>query len=136
LVGTAIDGPLASCRSFTAIGEWTAGVCEQILAALGAGSVPCESTIRPTPQRLEGNQLDAAIGCWAPARSEPPAGMRRAVAIDGKTVRGSADAAGQARHLLAAIDHRTAAVLSQVDVEAKTTEIPMFSQLMDRIEPH
>ncbi|MGH3748732.1 MAG: ISAs1 family transposase [Micromonosporaceae bacterium] len=46
---------------------------------------------------------------------------------------GSAGDEAEARHLLAAIDHRAAVVLGQVDVAAKTNEIPMFSQLIDRI---
>jgi Transposase len=125
---------LAGCRSFAAIGEWAANASEPVLAALGAGCAPCESTIRRTLQRLDGDELDTAIGAWAAARAEPPAGKRRAVAVDGKTVRGSAGEATAARHLLAAIDHRAGVVLGQVDVAAKTNEIPMFSQLMGRVD--
>lgn len=55
------------------------------------------------------------------------------VAIDGKTVRGSGSGTEAARHLLAAIDHRTAVVLGQVDVEAKSNEIPMFPVLCNKI---
>ena len=38
------------------------------------------------------------------------------------------------RHLLAALDHARGVVLGQVDVEAKTNEIPMFTMLLDRID--
>jgi hypothetical protein len=58
---------LAGCRSFTAIGEWVAGASDQVLAALEVGGcLPCESTIRRTVQRLDGDELDTAIeplGC-------------------------------------------------------------------------
>jgi hypothetical protein len=57
-----------------------------------------------TLQRLDGDTLDTAIGHWAAVRTEPPVGKLRALAIDGKTVRGSAGHAIDARHLLAAID--------------------------------
>jgi transposase len=66
---------LAGCRSFTAIGEWVAGASDQVLAALEVGGCPpCESTIRRTVQRLDGDELDTAIGGWAATRTEPPAG--------------------------------------------------------------
>lgn len=126
---------LAGCRSFTAIGEWIANASDQVLAALEVGGRrPCESTIRRTLQRLDGDELDNAIGRWAAARTEPPAGRRRVVALDGKTVRGSASDTAEARHLLAAIDHRSAVVLGQVNVASKTNEIPMFSVLCERID--
>jgi hypothetical protein len=38
------------------------------------------------------------------------------------------------RHLLAALDHARGVVLGQVDVEAKTNEIPLFATLLDRID--
>jgi hypothetical protein len=45
----------------------------------------------------------------------------------------ASDTAG-ARHLLAAIDHRSAVVLGQVNVASKTNEIPMFPVLCERID--
>ena len=135
VLALAVCGVLAGCRSFTAIGEWAANASEHVLSALGVGACPpCESTIRRALQRLDGDALDAAVGRWAAARTEPPTGRRRVVAIDGKTVRGSAGPGQDARHLLAAIDHRSGVVLGQVDVAGKTNEIPMFRSLCDRIE--
>lgn len=131
ILAVAACGVLAGCRSFTAIGEWAANASDQVLAALGPGGVPCESTIRRTMQRLAGDELDAAIGAWAAGRSAPPRGNRRVLAIDGKTVRGSGGACEHARHLMAAIDHRSGVVLGQVDVERKTNEIPMLPILCD-----
>lgn len=125
---------LAGCRSFTAISEWAANASEQALAAMRVHTVPSESCIRRTLQRLDGDELDTAIGQWATARTEPAAGARRVIAVDGKTIRGSGSESADARHLLAAIDHRTGVVLGQVDVCSKTNEIPMFSQLIDRID--
>jgi hypothetical protein len=85
-------------------------------------------------QQLDGDELDTAIGGWAAVCTEPPAGRRRVVALDGKTVRGSASDTADARHLRAAIEHRTAVVLGQVNVASKTNEIPMFPVLWDRID--
>lgn len=134
ILGLAVCAVLAGCRSFAAIGQWAANASDQVLTALQVGACPpSESTIRRTLQRLDGDTLDTAIGTWAAAATQPPAGARRAVAIDGKTVRGSAGSAGQPRHLLAAIDHRAGVVLGQVDVAGKTNEIPMFPVLCTTI---
>jgi predicted transposase YbfD/YdcC len=134
VLALAVCAVLAGCRSFTAIGEWAAGASEHVLSALDVGVCPpCESTIRRTLQRLDGDDLDTAIGRWAAARTEPPAGCRRVVAVDGKTVRGSASGEREARHLLAALDQRTGVVLGQVDVATKTNEITLFPLLCDRI---
>jgi hypothetical protein len=134
ILALAVCVVLAGARSFTAIGEWAANGSAQILVALEVGGcAPCESTIRRTLARLAGDELDCAIGSWAAAHTEPPAGTRRAVAIDGKTVRGSGSSAQHARHLLAAIDHRSGVVLGQIDVEAKTNEITRFSCLCEGI---
>jgi predicted transposase YbfD/YdcC len=56
-----------------------------------------------------------------------------AVAVDGKSVRGAADAEGNQPHLLAAATHHDALVLGQVEVGAKTNEIPMFAPLLDQL---
>ena len=56
-----------------------------------------------------------------------------AIAVDGKTVRGATDAEGNQSHLLAAATHHDALVLGQVEVGAKTNEIPMFAPLLDQL---
>ena len=105
------------------------------LADLGAGTVAaCESTFRRTLQRLDADALDDAVGAWAVERTGAGAGSRRRVAVDGKTLRGSATHHEPGRHLLAALDHVHGVVLGQVDVQAKTNEIPMFAALLDRID--
>ena len=63
----------------------------------------------------------------------PGPGGRRVIAVDGKTLRGSASGGEPGAHLLAALDHAHGAVLGQAGVGAKTNEIPMFPVLLDRI---
>ena len=43
-------------------------------------------------------------------------------------------ASEDSRHLLAAFDHAHGVVLGQVEVGAKTNEIPLFTTLLDRID--
>ena len=135
ILGLAVCAVLAGARSFTAIAEWAAGADQGTREELGVtGVVPCESTFRRTLQNLDADALDDAAGAWAQQRTAPPSGARRVIAVDGKTLRGSAAGTEPGRHLLAALDHAHGVVLGQVDVEAKTNEIPMFAHLLDRID--
>jgi DDE_Tnp_1-associated/Transposase DDE domain len=134
ILGLAVCAVLARARSFTAIAEWAADTDQVTRDALGVpGVVPCESTFRRTLQHLDADALDNAAGAWAQQRTAPAPGARRVIAVDGKTLRGSGAGGGPARHLLAALDHARGVVLGQVDVQAKTNEIPMFGALLDRI---
>lgn len=135
ILGLALCAVLAGARSFTAIAEWAADADQATRDAIGVtGVVPCESTFRRTLQTLDADALDEAAGGWAQQRTAPAAGTRRAVAVDGETLRGSGTADGPGRHLLAALDHGHGVALGQVDVQAKTNEIPMFATLLDRID--
>ena len=75
--------------------------------------------------RVDPDALDRAIGAWlACQQPPPPAGPgppgrspRRAVAVDGKTLRGSGHHPNPQVHLLAAVDHTTRVVLAQTDVD-------------------
>ncbi len=64
----------------------------------------------------------------------PGLGRRRVIAVDGKTLRGSGHRGEDSRHLLAAFDHAHGVVLGQVEVGAKSNEIPLFTALLDRME--
>lgn len=135
ILGLAVCAVLAGARSFTAIAEWAADADAPTLARLGVtGVVPSESTFRRTLQRLDAAGFDDLAGRWAQARTVPEPGARRVIAVDGKTLRGSGHDGECSRHLLAALDHAHGAVLGQVEVGAKTNEIPLFTTLLDRIE--
>ena len=135
ILGMAVCAVLAGARSFTAIAEWAADADPETLRVLGAGGVvPSESTFRRTLQRLDADAFDELAGRWAAQRTAPGPGGRRVIAVDGKTLRGSASGGEPGDHLLAALDHAHGAVLGQVAVGAKTNEIPMFPVLCDRIE--
>jgi hypothetical protein len=55
---------------------------------------------------LDDDALDTALGQWATARTEAPAGTR----VDSRS------STEEARHLLAAIDHRAGVMIGQVEV--------------------
>ena len=56
-----------------------------------------------------------------------------AIMVDGKAVRGATDTEGNQVHLLAAATHDDALVLGQVEVGAKSNEIPQFAPLLDTL---
>jgi hypothetical protein len=58
----------------------------------------------------------------------------RAVAVDGKTARGSRAAHRTARHLFAAFEHASGVVVGQMQVDDKSNEITAFTPLLDRID--
>ncbi|WP_443033174.1 transposase [Streptomyces violarus] len=55
------------------------------------------------------------------------------MAVDGNSLRGAARAGGRKIHLLAALDHTSRLVLTQVDVGDKTNEITCFQPLLDTL---
>jgi predicted transposase YbfD/YdcC len=131
---------LGGMRSFVAIAQWakdSVETCPLLRAHLGISRVPAESTIRRTLQRVDPQELDLLLGWWAQQHTRPqdgPTHERRVVAIDGKTLRGSKGTDGAQRHLLAAFDHTHGVVLGQVDVAAKTNEVPMLPVLLAGID--
>jgi hypothetical protein len=68
----------------------------------GATSLPAEATVRRLLGRIDGDALDRAVGRWPADRRAGADGRLRAVAVDGKTLRGAARATGRKIHLLAA----------------------------------
>jgi uncharacterized Zn-finger protein len=132
MLALAAAAMLAGARSLTAIGEWAADAPQPILAALGvhrdplAGTrhAPEETTMRRVLGRLDGDALDAAVGAWLADRLRPLGPRhRRAVAVDGKSLRGAIGEGGRPVHLLAAMDHTDGAVLAQLAVDGTTNEI-------------
>jgi predicted transposase YbfD/YdcC len=134
---------LTGAKSLLAISEWAADASQSVLARLGARrdpftgrlKAPCEATIRRVLAAVDGDELDQAVSRWLTARGpQPGSRLLRAIAVDGKTLRGAARAEGRKIHLLAAVDHVTSIVLGQVDVGEKTNEIPCFQPLLKEID--
>jgi predicted transposase YbfD/YdcC len=131
---------LTGARSITAIAEWAADTPQPVRAALGARrdapdqwAVPCETTIRRTLARVDPQALAAATGAWLSHRGRPDR-RRRAIAVDGKTLRGARTPDGRQVHLLAAMDHTTRAVLAQRQVDGAPGEVPAFQPLLNGLD--
>jgi predicted transposase YbfD/YdcC len=131
----------AGARSLVAIAEWVADLPDEVANAIGTDRrCPSESTIRRLLGRVDADRLDAVLGGFVQrlCAGATPAGRRRVLAVDGKTLRGSrhvdntgAEVTG--RHLLAVIDQYSRVVLGQVEVDGKTSEIDRFTPLLDTL---
>lgn len=86
--------------------------------------MPCEKTFRDILKRLDIEGFTRIVGEWGEStlqslgKADCPA-----IAIDGKTLRGSRTEDLPARHLLSALGHELQVVLGQVEVESHTNEI-------------
>jgi hypothetical protein len=129
VVAIAVCAALSGARSFCAIAEWAQILSPEALRKLGSKRPrpPSEPTIRRVLQRIDADRLDAQIGRWL-LDQYPMAG--RALAVDGKTLRGGHDLGRKAPHLLSAILHQEAVVIGQIGVDEKTNEIPKLPQLL------
>ncbi len=149
VLAVAVCAVLTGARSLAAIGEWASDAPGQVLACLGvrrdltgAWRPPGEATVRRVLARIDADALDRAIGAWLAAQQPPPATppsppprpWRQAVAVDGKTLRGSGHHPSPQVHLLAAMDHTSRGVLAQTDVDTKTNEITGFQPLLDGLD--
>jgi predicted transposase YbfD/YdcC len=136
VVTAAVCAVVAGYRSYAAIAEWIADIPASTALALGIDPDrrPSEAMIRRLLQALDADRLTAAIGGWLAARTtvETPA-ARRAIAVDGKTLRGSRTTDASARHLMAACEQASGIVLASVDVDGRTNEITRFAPLLDQI---
>ena len=130
IVAIAVCAALSGARSFCAIAEWAQGLSRDALRQLGSKrrTPPSEPTIRRVLQQMDADRLDVEMGQWL-ARHHPLRG--RAVAVDGKTLRGGHDTNQPAPHLLSAILHQEAVVIGQIAVHEKTNEIPKLPELLD-----
>src|SRR4051812_20441076 len=134
---------LTGARSYVAIGEWAAAQGQVVLDCLdeqsAARALPCEATLRRCLQATDAAALDAAVAGWAVGQLAAQQALaaaatgdlvtadrsRRVIAIDGKTLRGSAPRAtaeqvavarrgGGRTHLVAADDHASGVTLGQL----------------------
>ena len=146
---------VAGMKGYTAIAGWVRDVPPPVLADLylrtGAGPArpPSKATIWRVVTDADADVFDATVGSWLTSTllSEPAARGAEGdgpaqlipVRLDGKTVRGARDDAGNQRHLLAALVGRTAqtsVIAAQAEVGVKTNEVPMATVVLGQIDLH
>jgi len=112
---------LAGMRSLEAIAQFGRDHGPPLAHALGftRGKTPGKSALSKLFRRLDIDAFEEALSRWLLSRQRQG---WEAVAVDGQTLKGSADGEAPGVHLLTAYVPAAAAVLKQVRVDAKTNE--------------
>src|SRR5215207_136183 len=126
---------LCGYRSYSAMAEWGRVYGPEFVAALGFTRPvpPCAATLSTVLRHLDREQFEAQVAAWAASvltHVPPAAEQLEAIALDGKTLRGSRQQGALAVHLLSAVSHRLGLTLTQHAVDAKTNEIPLAFDLL------
>jgi predicted transposase YbfD/YdcC len=124
-----VAGMLCDCDSLEAVGQWCREHRSLLRQVLGPSKhlTPCESTFRKLLPRLSPGHLEWALASWLLHRRPSP--DHEPVALDGKVVRGASQA-GQQPQLLSVVTHQSGDTLAQVQIDAKTNEIPVARELL------
>ena len=126
---------LCGARSYSAIAEWGRNYGTRIAQALGfTHSPPCAATLHTVFRHVDRDAFEAHLGAWAdqvvgslPPGLEMPA---TAIALDGKTLRGSKTQGAPGTHLLSALAHHVGVTLAQHAVDDKTNEITAVETIL------
>jgi predicted transposase YbfD/YdcC len=129
---------LCGYRSYSAIAEWGRNYGTDIAHALGfTHNTPCAATLHTIFRCIDREAFEAKVGAWAdsmvatvPAAPEAP---EIAIAVDGKTLRGSKKQGAPETHLLSVLAHRAGLTLMQQAVAAKTNEIKEVETVLGQI---
>lgn len=124
---------LGGASTLVSIARFAAGTPPEVRARLGLGTtVPRACTGSPAgPDR----RRCPGPGCRQLAhRAARTIEGLRALAVDGKSLRGSRTAVRTAIHLLAAVVHGEKAVIAQRQVDSKSNEITAFQPLLSPLQ--
>jgi predicted transposase YbfD/YdcC len=138
ILGLACCAMLCGYRSYGAIAEWGRNYGTDIAHALGfTHHTPCAATLHTIFRSIDREAFEAKVGTWAeslvatvPAVPEAP---EIAIAVDGKTLRGSKKQGAPETHLLSVVTHRVGLTLTQQAVAAKTNEITEVETVFGKI---
>ena len=138
ILALACAAMLCGYRSYSAMAEWGRTYDASLMTALGFTHqpTPCAATFSNVFRRLDRAEVEQRLGAWAESVLEATAAADgaqprlEAVALDGKTLRGSRKQGAPAAHLLSAVSHRLGLTLGQMAVADKTNEIPVAPLLL------
>lgn len=135
LLALMVVATLCGFRSYSAIAQWARIYPRELVLALGFthATSPCAATLCTLLRRLNREQVEATLGAWAQevlAALPPASDEEEAIALDGKTLRGSRQQGALQVHLLSALSHRLGLTVGQQSVDAKTNEIGVVLPLL------
>lgn len=122
---------LCGMRSLQAIAQFGRELLPAAAQELGFThpTTPCKSTLSVVLRQVDATRLEEELGAWA---QEQAAGDEQ-VAVDGKTLRGSADGTIPAVHLLSVYAVASGVTLAQAAVGDKTNEHKAALELLRQV---
>lgn len=137
MLALACSAMLCGYRSYTAIAEWGRNYGGHLMQALGfTRRPPCAATLHTVLRGLDREVFDAQVGAWSEALlagTPRSPDTEEAIAVDGKTLRGSKKQGAPGAHLLSALAPRLGLTLAQHAVAAKSNEIPAALELLRQL---
>jgi hypothetical protein len=129
---------LCGYRSSSAIAEWGRHDGTRIAHALGfTHNTPCAATLHTVFRHVDRDAVEAKLGAWA---EEGVSGTpmvqsagEAAVALDGKTLRGSHKQGAPGVHWLSALSHHLGLTLAPQAVDDKTKEITQVETVLRQL---
>ena len=129
---------LCGYRSYSAVAQWARIYPAELVQALGFThpTPPCAATLCSVLRQLDRAEVEAKLSAWAEEvlSSLPPTPHEpEAIALDGKSLRGSQRQGAPAGHLLSALSHRLGLTLGQEAVDDKSNEIGVVAPLLESL---
>jgi len=134
ILGLIVVGLMCGQGSYTAIATW-ARRHPSLTKALGFTHPlsPCAATFHNLLKCLDPLRLEQILTQWVSRVFQATPALKNqltAVAIDGKSLRGSGSRESRQTHLLTAVCHELGITLAECAVSEKTTEVPVSTQLL------
>ncbi len=129
---------MCGARSQSAIAEWGENYGARWLSRLGIRRRrgPSQPTLHRIFRGLDCARLEQCVTGWAErvlAACSAPAGTLEGLAVDGKTLRGSAQQGAAENHLVSALSHRLGVVVAQFAVVDKSHELGHLEPLLEAL---
>lgn len=133
----AIAALLGGEKTYAALAEWAGRLTQNQLKRLRARYdknrkcfiPPSEPTIRRVFQAADIDSVEECLGQWLLGIADDDA-----IAVDGKVLKGAKRDNGTQVQLLSAFLHNRAVTVNQLEIEAKTNEIPMIQPLLNDLD--
>jgi predicted transposase YbfD/YdcC len=131
---------LCGVRGYQSIAQWGRDYPSEVMRTLGfTRKTPCGSTLHEVFTRLDWDGFAAQIHAWAaavmtaltPADEAPPLD---ALALDGKTLRGSLKQEAEIAHMVSVVSHRLGLVLAQAGVSCAGEEPTVVAELLRGVD--
>lgn len=135
ILALACAAVLCGYRSYSAMAEWGRNYGQALAQALGfkTGQTPCASTLHAIFRGLDAPAFEARLGRWAESVLQASPSPAAGVAVDGKTLRGSAKQGAPGTHLLAAVSHHLGLPLTQEAAPDKAHELSHMQAVLSQL---